>query len=85
MQCTIKNAVNQSELHKSVMKMNKVQRIIQSINSVQDVAQERTQIRPKTLQHGTNSVINVVGITSQICVEPGKEKKTPRTAVRSQR
>ena len=85
MQCTIKNAVNQSELNKSAMKMNRVQRIIQSINSVRDVAQERTQIRPKTLRHGTNPVINVVGTTSQICVEPGKKKKTPRSAVRSQR
>ena len=57
------------------MKMNRVQRIIQSINSVQDVAQERTQIQPKTLRHGTNPVINVVGTTSQICVEPGKKKR----------
>ena len=61
------------------MKTNKVQRIIQSINSVQDVAQERTQIRPKTVRHGTNHVINVVVCTiSQICVGPDKKKDSKK-------
>ena len=61
------------------MKMNKVQRIIQLINSVQDVAQERTQIRPKTVRHGTNHLINVVvGTISQICVGPGKKKDSKK-------
>ena len=59
--------------------MNKVQRIIQLINSIQDVAQERTQIRLKTVQHGTNHVINVVvGTISEICVRPLKKKDSKK-------
>ena len=60
----------------SIMKKNKVQRLIQSIDSVQGVAQERTRKQPKTVRHGTNHVITMpVGVISQRCVGPGQKKK----------